>query len=327
MKHILKEILSFVLITTLFIGFQSCSDFEKYELPEAGSIPDATPPSALFEATQGEGAEFLTYSFSNLSTSATNYLWDFGDGNMSMELDAVNTFPDEGTYTVSLTASDDLGAISTYTQSIEVIEPEAPEVPNPTLVNADFDKLAKLNASDCNCSGWDNDDIGEQGESSSGNGGSDNVLKFDNNEPDHIYQEFEVVPNVDYTITVVTSFKSLINNTPPMPSSLEIRVLSGNGYESGYTPTYYETAPEFPSSGYGYTSITQVEEAANNLLTETLTNPENDDYFTDVFTFNSGANTSVALFMRGIGGEATGEYGYTSGDEEIRIDSVSITAN
>ena len=45
------------------------------------------------------------------------------------------------------------------------------------------------------------------------------------------------------------------------------------------------------------------------------------------YTFNAGNNDSVALFVRGIGGDSGGNFGYNSGDEEIRMDSVTITAN
>ena len=59
--------------------------------------------------------------------------------------------------------------------------------------------------------------------------------------------------------------------------------------------------------------------------------PDSDSYFTTLYTFNAGANTSVALFMRGIGGPATGgggsDLGYNSGAEEIRIDYITILAN
>ncbi|MBQ0786673.1 MAG: PKD domain-containing protein [Oceanihabitans sp.] len=311
--------------------FNSCDDFEQFEPIGENSIEDATPPTAGFSASQGAGSgeEWKDYTFANTSNSATTYAWSFGNGETSTDIDGATTYPGEGTYTVSLTASDALGVVSTYSEEIVVIEPEEPEVADPVLINTDFDKLEKNNgaSSDCSCSGWDNDDIGEQGESSSGNGGSDNVLKFDNNEPDHIYQEFAVTPNADYSIAIVVSFKSLENNVPPVDSMLELRVLAGAGYITGYTPTYYETATEFPSSGYGYTTVAQVEDAANNLLDDaTLTNPSDDSYITYTYTFSSGANDSVALFVRGIGGAATGDYGYTSGDEEIRADSVTITA-
>ena len=328
-KPIMKNIL-YTLIMGLFIVTFSCDDLEKYPLPEAGSIADETPPKAGFSATQGEGLDdaWKTYSFSNLSSSATTYEWNFGDGNSSVELEPSNTYPGEGTFTVSLTATDALGVSDTFTEDITIVEPEAPEVPDPVLVNADFDKLPKSSGSDCSCSGWINKSIGDQGESSSGNGGSDNVVKFDNNEPDHVYQEFAVVPNADYSITLITSFKSPEGGS--FPSELELRVLAGSGYVSGYTPTYYTDTVEFPQDGYGYESIAQVEDADNNLLIATMTNPNDDGYMTQIFTFNAGANDSVALYIRGIGGPATGggggDFGFNSGDEEIRADSVTITA-
>ncbi|WP_299892022.1 PKD domain-containing protein [uncultured Lacinutrix sp.] len=328
-KQIKKSVYALLAIIIVF-SYNSCDDIQKFEPLDANSIADATPPLASFTASQGAGPdeEWKDYTFANGSVSATSYSWDYGDGNTSTDVDGANTYPGEGMYTVTLTAMDDLGVTSTFTETIDVVEPEEPAVPDPILVNADFDKLAKLGSSNtCSCSGWDNDDIGEQGESSSGNGGSNNVVKFDNNEPDHVYQEFAVTPNADYTIQIVTSFKNIANPPGSFPGSmLEVRVLSGSGYVGGYTPTYYATAPEFPNSGYGYTTVAQVEDATNNLLVETISNPGNDDYSTQTYSFNAGANDSVALFIRGIGGASSGSYGYNSGDEEIRADSVTITA-
>lgn len=325
-----KKLFNTLLLSVAIALISSCEPElgGAFEFDIAESIADATPPSANFAATQGAATEWATYNFANLSSSATTYLWDFGDGNTSTSLDGVNTYAGEGTFTVTLTASDALGVVSTSTQTIVVIEPEDPTVPDPTLINGDFNKLPKSSGSDCACAGWINKSIGDQGESSSGNGGSDNVLKFDNNEPDIVYQEFEVTPNADYTIEIVTSFKSLEAGGPA--SMLELRVLAGAGYTSGYSPTYYANTVDFPQDDYGYASISQVEDAANNLLTETQVNPNDDDYFTYTYTFNAGANNSVALYIRGIGGPATGggggDFGFNSGAEEIRADSVIITA-
>ena len=149
MKKQIKTLSNYITVVIFFVLAQACSDFEKYELPEAGSIPDATPPEALFTYAQGEGLdeEWKTYSFANLSTSAINYSWNFGDGNTSTEIDGTNTYPGEGTWTVTLTASDALGVVSTYSEEITVVEPEEPEVPDPTLINADFDKLPKSSGS------------------------------------------------------------------------------------------------------------------------------------------------------------------------------------
>ena len=320
-----KKYLTKILVFIGILIFASC-DFE-FELPEEGSVEDLTPPSAAFEFNQS-AENFKLYNFANLSTSATNFSWNFGDGNTSTDKDGVNEYPGEGSYTVTLAVSDALGVESTISKTIEVIEPEEPDVPDPVLVNADFTKLPKSSGSDCTCSAWINKDLGDQGESSSGNGGSDNVLKFDNNEPDHIYQEFEVTPNADYTIEVVASFKDLTGGS--FPSMLEVRALAGSGYVSGYTPMYFTETTAFPQENWGYTSISQVEDVANNLLAETITNPSDDSYITYTYTFNSGANNSVALFIRGIGGPATGggggDFGYNSGDEEIRVDSITIRA-
>ena len=321
----------------LSISLSSC-DFE-YDIAEAGSKEDTTPPSANFSASQGAGPdeEWKDYTFGNSSVSATTYAWDFGDttttSDVSSSVDGAYTYPGEGMYTVTLTASDALGIQSVYTDIIDVVEPEDPPTADPVLVNTIFEKIGKLGGSDCSCSGWDNDDIGQQGESSSTtiSGVSTPVLKFDNNEPDHIYQEFAVEANADYSIEITTQFKNIASPPGSFPGAdLELRVLAGTGYGSGYTPTYYATAPEYPSSGYGYTTIAQVETAANNLYTTVREHPMDDDYILTTYVFNSGANTSVALFMRGIGGDGTAStadgYGYASGDEEIRVQYVTITA-
>ncbi|MFK7749178.1 MAG: PKD domain-containing protein [Kordia sp.] len=329
MKKTVKIVgMAFLLVGALI--YQSC-DIDKFEPLGENSIADATPPKADFSFTQGEGAdeEWKNYTFANLSTSATMYAWDFGDGNTSTDIDGLNTYPGEGTYTVTLTASDALGVTSTFTQTVEVIEPEAPLVADPTLVNFDFNKLPKSSGSDCACAGWINKEIGEQGESSSGNGGSDNVVKFDNNEPDHVYQEFAVTPNADYNITIVTSFKSPENGA--FPGMLELRVLAGSGYDTGYTPTYYTDTALMPQGNsdtgtWGYRTVAQVEDPANNLLIEVQSNPNDDSYISYTYTFNAGANDSVALFIRGIGGDSIGDYNYTGGDEEVRADVVTITA-
>ena len=218
-----------------------------------------------------------------------------------------------------------VGPNSTWVAGVEEAPVQA--ATDPVLVNAEFAKIPKSSGSDCACSGWINTSIGDQGESSTGNGSD--VLKFDNNEPDHVYQEFEVTANAEYQIAIVAAFKSSEGGS--FPSELEIRVLTGSGYDAGYTPTYFTVGSDFPQDGYGYSSISQVQTSENNVLIETISNPSDTSYITYTYTFNVGDNTSVALFMRGVGGPATGgaggDFGYNSGDEEIRVDSVTITAN
>ncbi len=46
----------------------------------------------------------FTFSFNNFSIGAERWLWNFGDGNTSTQLNPVHTYSDTGLYTVSLTA-------------------------------------------------------------------------------------------------------------------------------------------------------------------------------------------------------------------------------
>ncbi|WP_051621272.1 PKD domain-containing protein [Leeuwenhoekiella sp. MAR_2009_132] len=135
--HFFKFLFSACMIFSLI----AC-DFE-YDLPEEGSIEDLTPPEANFTASQSD-TDFLTYSFANFSGSATTYAWDFGDGNTANTRDAINTYPDEGTYTVSLTASDALGKTDTFTTEITIVEPPVPTAITPEIGAAEFQDAAGI---------------------------------------------------------------------------------------------------------------------------------------------------------------------------------------
>ena len=114
----------------------SCEEAFEYELPEAGSQVDNVPPSAAF--TYRPSAEnFKTIIFSNLSTESTNYSWDFG-GDTSTDKDPTYTFAaGEGTYPVTLTASDANNASNSITVDVNVVDRF---VPLPvTILNGDFD--------------------------------------------------------------------------------------------------------------------------------------------------------------------------------------------
>ena len=143
-SQLFHKILKLFGITILLAGvvtYQSC-DIDKFEPLGENSIADATPPNADFSFTQGAGSadEWKDYTFANTSTSATTYAWDFGDGNTSTEVDPINTYPGEGTYTVTLTASDALGVTSTVSQTITVVEPAAPTVIIPVIKESSFEE-------------------------------------------------------------------------------------------------------------------------------------------------------------------------------------------
>src|SRR5262249_43501366 len=63
------------------------------------------PPVVDFSGTPTIGGAPLTVTFTNLSSFATNYAWNFGDGGGSAGTNAVETYTNAGTYTVALTAT------------------------------------------------------------------------------------------------------------------------------------------------------------------------------------------------------------------------------
>ncbi len=65
-------------------------------------------PIAAFDATPTiplSASVPLTVSFTNLSTNADSYLWDFGDGSTSTQTNPQHTYTTKGSFTVKLTAT------------------------------------------------------------------------------------------------------------------------------------------------------------------------------------------------------------------------------
>ncbi|HKK71872.1 MAG TPA: S8 family serine peptidase [Candidatus Krumholzibacteria bacterium] len=76
-----------------------------------GSTP--TAPVAAFSGTPTSGTVPLTVQFADESTGTpTSWSWDFGDGTTSVEANPSHTYQAVGTYTVSLTVSNDIGSDS-----------------------------------------------------------------------------------------------------------------------------------------------------------------------------------------------------------------------
>jgi gliding motility-associated-like protein len=69
----------------------------------------------------------LNVPFTNLSTGANSYLWNFGDGNSSTQPNPSNNYLFEGGYTVSLTATNSFGCNSTVSKpgSVTIKAPKA----------------------------------------------------------------------------------------------------------------------------------------------------------------------------------------------------------
>ncbi len=91
-----------------------------------------TPPIAEFtfdpaEPWTGELVQFTDRS-SDLDGTIASRLWTFGDGGTSIELNPTHAYAAEDTYLVTLTVTDDDGAVTRAEQTIVVILPPAPTV-------------------------------------------------------------------------------------------------------------------------------------------------------------------------------------------------------
>lgn len=151
-ENALVRVLGLVAIVFLV----SCQEFD---LPEAGSLPDNTLPEANFSYVRSGNtlADFKYVSFTNASSEATKYDWDFGvgtvcdtatvDGILTIVCSDATTSTDkdvalvkfadgEGTYSVTLTASDANDAFSEHTLDVEIIDQFV--ATNPTVQNGDF---------------------------------------------------------------------------------------------------------------------------------------------------------------------------------------------
>ncbi|HRN79454.1 MAG TPA: PKD domain-containing protein [Ferruginibacter sp.] len=74
-------------------------------------------PQASFTAAPVSSCSVpLTVNFTNTSAQALSYLWNFGDGNTSTAVNPSHTYTTEGTYTVTLTATNANGCTDRVTQ-------------------------------------------------------------------------------------------------------------------------------------------------------------------------------------------------------------------
>jgi PKD repeat protein len=64
----------------------------------------ASPPAADFAGDPTNGVAPLMVTFTNLSSGAANYTWDFGDGQASTNVNPVNIYTNAGTFSVTLSA-------------------------------------------------------------------------------------------------------------------------------------------------------------------------------------------------------------------------------
>ena len=265
----------YVIAICVSLGLLTSCEEEVY--PEAGSIADKTPPTAAFSATQGVGLndEWKTYSFSNQSSSATDYSWDFGDGNSSSDFEPSNIYPGEGTYTISLTASDKLGVTSTYTESITIVEPEAPSAVVPPILEASFEDNSLPDGSGDGRDSWRLSGAGVIQITSSPVYEGSQAAKFPSGGDRAAYQALDVTPNSDYTLSYYYTMKT--SGT----GNITVWILPGEVTEFSQIDTSQAIA-----------SFVGTDQTSAN------------DYVSVDLPFNTGANDKVAILITNEGVES-----------------------
>lgn len=258
----------------------------KEEVPEVGSIADLTPPSANFTFNQFSPSNYLEVTFSNSSVSATDYLWDFGDGNSSTAIEPVYSYAAEGTYKVQLTASDKLGATSTSVQTLVLTEPTAFVPPIKESGFEDLDLTDSLgNTSGDGRDSWKNSGLGGTIQITSSPvlaGTQAAKLTGDANDQRIGYQLLTVTENTVYDVT----FNYTMLASPS--GFLTVSILDG--------------------------PVTTHQEALDGTIGTITVNDQSapDVYVKETITFNTGANTEIAIYF------------FNDGSVETRLDDFSI---
>jgi hypothetical protein len=113
--------LSFILLLFAFIsGCKKSDNIAKVETAEPKT-------SAFFKignlVSNGLILEGNVADFNNLSTNADSYLWDFGNGNTSVQRipTDISFVPCGGHYTISLQVKNKKGETATYSESFEIL--------------------------------------------------------------------------------------------------------------------------------------------------------------------------------------------------------------
>lgn len=268
--------LQYVLVTVLTISLFTACDFT-YELPEAGTIADATPPGADFVGDQNE-ADFLQFDFTNTSTSATDFEWDFGDGGTSTDFEPSHVYAEEGTYTVTLRAQDKLNVSDEMSKEIVVEEPLVTFTP--VILESGFEDLSLPDGTGDGRDSWRNDAGGVIQITSSPVSFGAQAAKLPS-EGDRVgMQLVTVLPNTDYALKFFYTMKA-------DPGTLTVAVLN----------EFVDDQAKVADA-----TIEKVE------LTD---NSDPDTYVAGALTFNSGANTEIAVYFHNV-------------DSECRIDNFEI---
>ncbi len=86
--------------------------YARWDPDGSGNNNDSNLPVAAFSISPTSGKEPLNVAFTDQSTGATSWSWNFGDGSASTEKNPKHTYSEAGNYTVVLTVNNENGSNS-----------------------------------------------------------------------------------------------------------------------------------------------------------------------------------------------------------------------
>jgi PKD repeat protein len=183
-------------------------------LDELSLIGKRTKPMPQFSADNPLGFAPLTVQFTDESKFATSWSWDFGDGSeASTEQNPVHEYTAVGTYTVTLTVTNEKGdSILTKTDYVKANEkPELPE--GEMLYGGNMEDPNLWNITTLNSNGEQSGTWNYTEETmAAGEGGNLLITGSANNATSHymIWQKVELTAGMKYTFTA--AFRDLSEN-------------------------------------------------------------------------------------------------------------------
>jgi PKD repeat protein len=121
-------------------GFAGSSDTEVHTVSAQPPPPNQAPDADYDWTCNGLTCQFTDASRDN-DGSVVGWSWNFGDGGTSGEQNPARTFASEGRYTVTLTVTDNGGAIDARTADVRVEAPPPANQPPTAAFAADCNEL------------------------------------------------------------------------------------------------------------------------------------------------------------------------------------------
>ena len=278
-----RAIKLFLCLLAVAAFLNGCKDAFEHDLPESNSKEDTILPSANFSYASSID-DFKTIKFTNLSFEATTFQWDFGGGNTSSEQDPSFTFAGEGTFPVTLTASDARGASDAITIDVMVVEGPF----QPIIVEPGFEDNTLPDGSGDGRDSWRKSELGGVIQiTSSPVTFGDQGAKLPEDQTRIGYQEIVVEPETNYDLRFW--YTMLDSSSDPWVVVSMVGVTQNGG------------------------AIMTTQEALDNTIGSVTVNDTSDpdEYLEQKLSFNSGDNDVVAIY-------------FYNGPVEARLDEFSI---